>query len=137
MNARLMFTINAVVLAIFGLGFLLVPDMVLAQFDTEMYVIVTFLSRFFGATLILSAGFLWLLKDLVNAKTEKNITLALMLFSIGGFALTIMGVTSKSIGVIRANGWILLAIYGLFALVYGYLYFLQPKESKSRSSSKK
>jgi hypothetical protein len=47
-----------------------------------------------------------------------------------------MGMSRSSIGVLRTNGWMLLVVYGLFVLIYGYMLFLQPKEQKQRSSKK-
>lgn len=139
MNYRSMFAVNAVALALFGAGFLLLPEFVLDQFKFEKYVAITFLARFFGATLLLLAWFLWTLKDLANAKIQRAIAMILFGYSIAGFALTIMGSTSKSVGVIRNNAWVMLVVYGLFALIYGYMLFLQPKEQQrapKKTSSK-
>jgi len=47
--------------------------------------------------------------------------------------MSVLGMTS--IGVFRSNGWLLLVVFGLFALVYGYMLFLQPKPAPARSSS--
>jgi hypothetical protein len=74
---------------------------------------------------------------MANAKLQKTIATVLLGYSVAGFVLALMGMTSSSIGVLRANGWVLLVIYGLFTLIYGYMLFLQPKEQqKSRSSRK-
>jgi hypothetical protein len=43
--------------------------------------------------------------------------------SAGGFVLTLIGMTSA--GVIRTNGWVLLVVYGLFALAFAFLLFGQ------------
>lgn len=134
MNYRLMFTINAIAVALFGAGFLILPDFVLSQFNAEIYVIVNYVCRFFGGTLLLLAWFLWMLKDMANAKLQRTMAIVLLGYSAAGFVLAIMGMTS--IGVLRTNGWVLLVVYGLFVLVYGYMLFLQPKEQKQRSSRK-
>ena len=137
MNYRLMFTINAVAVALFGAGFLILPDFVLTQFGaSEGYVIAIYLCRFFGGTLLMLAWFLWILKDMANAKLQRTVAMGLLGYSVAGFILAIMGMSRSSIGVLRANGWVLLVIYGVFSLVYGYMLFLQPKEQKQRSSKK-
>ncbi len=135
MNYRLMFTINAVAVALFGAGFLILPDFVIGQFAGEKYVILNFVARFFGAAMLLAAWFLWMLRDMANAKLQKTIATVLLGYSVVGFAAIIMGMTS--IGVIRTNGWVLLVIYGLFSLVYGYMLFLQPKEQKRSAPVRK
>lgn len=133
-----MFTINAVALALFGAGFLILPDFVLTQFGaSEGYVIAIYLCRFFGGTLLLAAWFLWMLKDMANAKLQRTVATVLLGYSVAGFVLAIMGMSRSSIGVLRTNGWALLVVFGLFALVYGYMLFLQPKEQKQRSSGKR
>ncbi|MFN8412585.1 MAG: hypothetical protein U0Z26_09380 [Anaerolineales bacterium] len=137
MNYRLMFTINAIAVALFGAAFVIFPDFVYQQFNAEIYVIVNYISRFFGGTLLLFAWFLWMLKDMANAKLQKTIAIVLLGYSVIGFILTIMGMSRSSIGVLRVNGWVLLVIYGLFSLVYGYMLFLQPKEQKQRAPAKK
>ena len=137
MNYRLMFTINAVILAVFGVLLMLVPEAVLVQFGGEVYVITVFIARFFGSALLLGGLLLWVLKDAIAAKMQKNIAYILGAFSVGGFAMTVLGMTS--IGVLRKNAWALLVVYGFFALTYGYMLFLQPKssESKARGGSRK
>lgn len=138
MSYRSMFTINAVILAIFGALFMVMPEFVLTQFKSEVYIATLFVARFMGSAMLLSSLFLWVLKDSVPAKMQKNIAFLLLAYSIGGFVMSLLGMTS--IGILRANGWVLLVIFGLFSLVYGYILFLQPKpkpsEAKSRSPRK-
>lgn len=131
-----MFTVNAIVAALFGAGFLILPDFVLSQFNAEIYVIVNYICRFFGGTLLLLAWFLWMLKDMANVKLQRTIAIVLLGYSVAGFVLAILGMSREAIGVLRVNGWALLVVYGLFILVYGYMLFLQPKEQKQRSSRK-
>jgi hypothetical protein len=133
MSYRLMFTINAVVLAIVGVLLMIVPEPVLKQFGSEVYVATLFVVRFFGSALLLGGLFLWFLKDAAPVKMQKNIAFLLLAYSIGGFVMSVLGMTA--IGILRTNGWVLLVIFGLFALVYGYMLFLQPKPAPAKSSS--
>jgi hypothetical protein len=133
MSYRLMFTINAVILAIFGVLLMVMPEFFLSQFGSEVYVATLFVARFFGSALLLGSLFLWILKDAASVKVQKNIAFLLLAYSIGGFVMSVLGMTS--IGVFRVNGWVLLVIFGLFTLVYGYMLFLQPKPASTKSSS--
>lgn len=119
MNYRLLSTINAVLLAVFGAAFLVVPDLVLGFFNTETYTATSFVARFLGAGLVLAGMFIWVAKDLTDARTEKTMTIMLLVASIVGFILTLVGMVG--VDVIRSNGWIPLALHILFALSYGYL----------------
>lgn len=69
---------------------------------------------------------LWLLQD-IPVKKHKSAGFLLLVSSVGGFILSLLGMTS--IGVLRANGWIPLAAFGVFALLYAYLLFLQPNSA--------
>jgi hypothetical protein len=135
MNYRLMFIINAVTLAIFGVLFMVMPEFVLAQFKSELYIATLYATRLMGSAFLLGGLLLWFLLD-VPAKKQKVIATLLLAYSIGGFVMVLLGMTS--IGVLRANGWVLLVIFGLFALTYAYMLFLQPKstEAKPRTARK-
>lgn len=129
MSYRLMFIVNAVVLAIFGVLFMVMPEFVLAQFKSEVYVATIYVTRFLGAALLMGGLLLWFLLD-VPAKKQKLITFLMLAYSIGGFAMSLIGMTS--VGVLRANGWALLVLFGVFALVYAYMLFLQPKSTEAK-----
>lgn len=123
MSYRIMITLNALVVAVLGGFFLLLPETALTFFGTEIYVATLLLARFFGGALLMSGAFLWFLKDFEGS--HRSIGLTLLVGSVGGFILTLIGMEVS--GVIRSNAWILLILYGLFALGYAFLVFLQPK----------
>jgi hypothetical protein len=135
MSYRLMFIINAIALAIFGVLFMVMPEFVLTQFKSEVYIATLYVARFMGGAFLMGGLLLWFLLD-VPAKKQKVIATLLLAYSIGGFVMTLLGMTS--IGVLRANGWVLLIIFGVFALIYAYMLFLQPKptEAKPRAPRK-
>jgi hypothetical protein len=132
MSYHLMFIVNAVVLAAFGGVLLVIPEFVLNQFKSEVYVATLYSVRFLGGALLISGFLLWFMQD-IPAKKQKVISFLLLASSVGGFVISLLGMTS--IGVLRANGWILLVAFGLFALIYAYLLFLQPKPAPAKSSS--
>ena len=134
MTYRLMFTINAIFLAVFGALFLIAPELTLNQFRSDIYVATLFMARLFGSALMLCALFLWMLKDAINTKMQKFVGYVLLAYSVIGFAATIMGMTSSAVGVIRANGWVLLVVFGVFTLTYAYALFLQPKSASEGKS---
>lgn len=130
MSYRFMFIVNAVVAAVLGGAFLIVPEFVLNQFKSEVYAATLYSVRFMGGTLLMSGLLLWFMQDLA-IKKQKTIAFLLFAGSVGGFALGLLGMTS--IGVLRANGWVPLVIFGVFALIYGYMLFLQPKPSEAKT----
>jgi hypothetical protein len=132
MSYHLMFIVNAFVLAASGGALLIAPEAVLSQFQSEIYVATLYAARFMGGSLLVGGLLLWFLQD-IPQKKQKLASFFLLAASIGGFVLSLFGMTS--IGVLRANGWILLVVFGLFALIYAYLLFLQPKPAPAKSSA--
>ena len=114
-----MFVINAIGLALFGVIFLVMPEFALTLFDAETYAATVFVTRFLGGVMIMAGVFIWLAKELTDARTGKTMVIVLLTSSIVGFILTLIGIVS--VNVIRTNGWILLVLHILFVLGYGYL----------------
>ena len=134
MNYRLMFIINAIALVVFGALFLFIPQFALTQFGSETYASTQLAARFFGGTMLMAGVLLWLVKDGLEEGVKKNVAITLLVASVAGFILSVIGSASAST-VIRANGWILFVIYGLFGLIYLYLVFLAPQSAKAKARS--
>jgi hypothetical protein len=127
MSYKLMFALNAIVSLLAGLIFLIVPEKVLLQLGTlETYVSTILAVRFVGAAMITIGLLLWFVKDVVDAAIQKKLGFALLASTILGLILIIMGSMSSQ-AVIRSNSWVLVVIYVLFGLGYGFLLFLKPK----------
>lgn len=134
MNYRLIFILNAVAIALFGIGFLVMPQFVLEQFKTETYIGMLLMARFFGGTLLMTAILYWFGKDAEG--NEKSLAFVSLAGSVVGFILTLLGIEGSG-AVIRHNGWILLVIFGAFILLYVYLLFLQPPAEKKQKAPRK
>jgi hypothetical protein len=125
MSYRILFILNAVVVALIGVFFLILPQTALDLFGTETYVPMLLVARFFGGAMLMSGVFIWFLKDLIDEATQKNVAIALMAASVGAFVLVLIGMTSS--GIIRTNGWIPLVVSVLFAVGYAFALFIQPR----------
>jgi hypothetical protein len=134
MNYRLIFIINAIVLAVFGMLFLILPELTLTQFGTEIYVSTLFVARFLGGAMLMAGVLIWFTKDIQDAGAQKNMAFTLLAASVVGFILSLIGVASAS-AVIRSNGWVLLVLHVLFGLGYAYLLFLKPQSSEAKPRS--
>jgi hypothetical protein len=134
MNYRVMFILNAIVVVLVGILFLILPQTGLSMFGTEVYVSTLLVARFFGGAMLVSGIFLWFLKDVFDQKTQKNLGFTLLGSSVAGFVLSLIGMTTS--GVIRTNGWILLVVTVVFSLGYAFLIFLQPQMTGVQSYQK-
>ncbi|HXF85536.1 MAG TPA: hypothetical protein VNK49_09110 [Anaerolineales bacterium] len=123
MNYKLLFVLNAVVVLVFGLALLLLPAMVLGQFQMDARVPEVFLSRVVGAALVSVGLLLWFAKD-VDEAAQKNFGVASLVGSVLALIVTVVGVAS---GVVRSNGWIAIVVEVLFGLGYAFMVFLKPR----------
>jgi FtsH-binding integral membrane protein len=127
MSYKVLFVLSAIVAVIFGLGFLIVPDRVLPLFGTtETHVALIFTARFFGFASLGLGLVLWFAKDVSDAKIQKNLGVAMLVVSVVGFVLSIVGTMDGS-KVIRANVWVPIALFALSGLGYAFMIFLKPK----------
>lgn len=130
MNYRIMFIINAIVAVLFGLGFLVVPSMVIEQFGVDDYASTRLVAQFFGTAMVALGLLLWFTKDVIEAGTQRGMAIALLIGAVAGLIVTFVGMTSR---VMRSNGWLVMVIYLLFGLGYAYLLFLK-RESPPASA---
>jgi hypothetical protein len=126
MSYKVLFVINAAVVLVLGLALVFVPANVLSQFGTETRVPELLLARFFGAALTTVGLLLWFAKDAAEEAVQKNLALALLIGTVLGLIVTVMGMAGSR-AVLRTNGWIAVVIEVLFALGYAFLLFLKPR----------
>ena len=126
MSYKLMFILNAITALLFGIVFLFVPNKMLELLGAETYVVAVLLGQFFGAAMISLGLLLWFTKDVEDESIQKWMGISMFISALLGLIVSAIGVSPLS-GVLRSNGWIIILIYLIFALGYGFLLFLKPK----------
>jgi hypothetical protein len=126
MSYKFLFVLNALVAVALGAVFLIVPDRALGFFETETYAATLLVARFFGSALLALGLVLWFAKDSAEESVQKGMAIALLISAVLGLIVNVIGISPAS-GVIRANGWITIIVYVLFALGYAFMIFLKPK----------
>lgn len=124
MNYRIMFIINALVALVFGVGFLFVPSLALAQFDVDEYASTKLVSEFFGTAMLAIGLLLWFAKDVTDEGALRGMGIALLVGAVSGLIVAVLGTVS---GTMRSNGWLAMVLYAVFGLGYAYLVFLKPR----------
>jgi hypothetical protein len=124
MNFRIMFLINALIAALLGLGFLVVPDRILSQFGVDGYAATKLAAQYFGTAMLALGLLLWFAKDVSEENLQKGMAIALMVGAAAGLIVTAVGTSSN---ILRSNGWIAMLICLLFGLAYAYLVFMKPR----------
>ena len=117
-------TIKAVVVALFGLGFLLIPAWMGTLFGTSTDETGLLLGRFFGMAWIFEAILLWLCKNFPWPEAQK-IVIAIVISNLIGLVLALMAVIGGMFSGIM--GWLAVVLFLIFVVVFGY--FLLVKKS--------
>jgi len=112
--------IYAVVSAVFGLGFVIMPGLILPIYGVEPDASLKLIGQLFGAVLISLALLAWLVRNLRDSETQRAVILSLLVGEALGFIVAFIGQLN---GVFNALGWSVIAVYLFFTLGLAYLLF--------------
>ena len=108
---------HSILLFLFGLGFLLVPALLLSVYGTASNSTGLLTARVFGIANIQLSIIMWSSRNEVGSKILK--TLILLLF-LGNALAFMLALNAQISGIFNVLGWTNVALYLLFALGYGY-----------------
>ncbi len=123
MNLSLLFTINAIVAAVFGLAFVIAPGLAASLYGVTADAQFRHLAQLYGSSLIGFAVLTWAARNATASDARKAIVLALFVGTALGFVLALLG---QIAGVVNVMGWSTVAIYLFLALAFGYFQFAKP-----------
>lgn len=118
--------LNAVIALAFGIGFVLVPAIVLTLYGITPGPAVNLAGQYFGVELIAVGLLCWLARNVSDSTAQRAIILAFLIADVIGLIVSIMGTLS---GVFNAVGWSAVAIYLVLSLGYAYFQFMKPSAS--------
>jgi len=122
MSLKLWMTIKAIVVALFGLGFLLIPASIATLFGTTTDDTGLLLARFFGMAWVFEAILLWLAKNFPWPEAQK-IVIAIVISNAIGLVLALVGAASGIFTGIM--GWLSVVLFLIFVLVFAYFLFIK------------
>ncbi len=131
MKLSTMMIINAVVAAVFGVAFVLVPSQLVSLYGIEdASEILLYVGQLLGAAFIGFAVLTWSARNANDSSARRAIVLALLVSDGVGFIVALIGQLAD---VVNSLGWSTVAIYLLLALGFGYFQFVkqEPKEALS------
>jgi hypothetical protein len=117
MTLRSFFTILAVLSFLFGIGFVLAPSHVLANYGIETSPALALVGRLFGGVLLTLSVILWLAKDFRDQAAVRAVLLGALLGDVVNLVVAAMGTLS---GTSNALGWSTVVIYLYGTLGSGY-----------------
>jgi hypothetical protein len=113
-------TINAIVVFVFGLGFVLMPETLMSLYGVTLSTAGVAIGRLLGAAFV---GFGYLRWTARNSKWSDLLGAIVMSAIIEDSIGFIVVLKAQMAGVMNASGWSVVVLYGLFALGFGYFYF--------------
>ncbi len=125
MKMRNVFLLNTVVSLLFALGLLLVPAVLLDLFGFPNNAGAKLLGQLIGVELLVGGLVTYFAKDSTDFNTRQGINLSNLIACVIGFIVSLGGTLS---GAMNSLGWVIVALYLLLALGFGYFQFLGPAE---------
>ena len=121
MKLSTLMAIKAVIVVVFGLGFILMPTTLMSFYGTELNAGGALMTQLLGASFILLGILLWLTKNAPGSEMAlRAIVLAVFVGDTIGFIVALLG---QLAGVANALGWLTVALYLFLALGFGYFQF--------------
>ena len=124
MKLKTLLILGAIVNAIFGLAFLLVPEAVTSVYGNTLSQGGIIFARLFGAAMLGFAALSWSARSAPESEARRSIVLGSFVYSALGF---IVSLVSQLAGMVNALGWSTVVLFLLFALGFGYFQFMKPK----------
>lgn len=115
---------KAIIEAIFGIGFVLMPAAVGTFFGMTLNPAGTLMAQLFGAAFIFGSVVLWMARNVPESDPAmRGIMTAVVISNIIGFVVTLLATLS---GVWNVYGWLPVALYLVFGLAFAYFEFMKP-----------
>lgn len=124
MNYRTMFSINALIATLLGLGFLILPGRILDRFGVDEAE-TKLISQFFGTAMLALGLLLWFAKDVAEADLQKGMGIALLIGAAAGLIAPVLGANSDTLLPTWGRGML---VYAFLAVANAYMVVHKPKK---------
>jgi hypothetical protein len=121
MKLNTLMVVNAIVAAVFGLGFMFAPGHVMSYYSPETGATLEYVGQLLGAALFAFAVLTWCARNVPDSEARRAILLAMFVGDGAGFIIALIAQLG---GVQNTVGWSTVAIYLLLGLGWGYFRFL-------------
>ena len=123
MTLKLLLTLNAILAATTGVGFLFIPAVLLPLYGLGADPSTLNVTRLLGGALLGYGALSWFVRDSPQGPALRGVVLG----NVVGFSASVVGgLISQLAGTANALGWLTVAVDALFALGYGYFAFMNP-----------
>ena len=123
MKLKTLFVINAIVTAVFGIVFVVIPSQILSLYGADPNPQMNYTGQLFGAALIAIAIISWSARNATDSSARRAIVTGFFIGDVIGF---IVAIIRQIGGVVNAIGWSTVVIYLLLALGFAIFTFKKP-----------
>jgi hypothetical protein len=117
-----LFLVYLIVEAIFGIGFLFIPDLVMGPMGVTLDETSTSLARMFGSLLISIPVLVFFARKSSSTEFKRGVIYCCFIYLL---ASTVILVITQIAGLMNAMGWSIVILHLVFMLWFGY-YLLKP-----------
>ena len=117
MKIKVLMMIKAIVVVVFGLGFIFLTETLMTFYGMEPSPGALTPARLLGQMFILAGLLLWLCRNTGEASTKRAFAIAV---TIGDAIGTVVCLLATLSGMMNAMGWSAVAIYLILTLGFGY-----------------
>ena len=121
-SLSLLFTLNAVVGLVFSLGFLVLPEQMIALYGITPNPATVYLGRLFGALILGFITILWFARNSGESEARRAIVIGGLVGWGVGLVAALLG---QFTGAVNNLGWLNVVIYFLFTLDYAFFLFVR------------
>jgi hypothetical protein len=114
---------KAIVVLIFGIGFLAIPEQLAGLYGMTFDAVGTLMARLFAGGFILEGIVLWFARNTDRDDAAcKGILWGVVISNLIGFIVTLLATLA---GTWNALGWLPVALYFIFGLAFAYFLFIK------------
>ena len=125
MNLTNLFRLHAVLAALYALGLVLVPRVIIGLLaDEPLGNVGTDITRLFGAALVLVTLLSWGASRTSDTRARRLIATGLLVYTTLGGIIALVGQLAGTWGVL---GWSSIVTYLIFVIGYSYFLFVKPE----------
>jgi len=126
MKLSVLMAIKSIICILFGLSFLLVPELIMSIYGVTLDASGTVMARFLGATFVILSITLWFGRNDSGSETLRGFVLGIFIGDSIGFVVALIAQLS---GIMNVLGWAIVALWFLLAAGFGYFQFTLPRKA--------
>lgn len=117
MLLRRLLQFNAIVSGFFGIAFVLAPALVLSVYGVGVNRSIIFLGQLYGCMQLSFVLVIWKAIHITYSDLKRWLVYGLF---VGDALASLVSAWAQLSGVMNASGWLIVLLYALFAIGYGY-----------------